>query len=145
MKLTELQQEWKLDCTVDGTQLDNESLKLPSLHAKYLEYLTNNNKILGKHKIKKKELEEKLHSYYSGTLNNKEDLNEIGKEPWELKVLRGDIQRYIDSDKMMMNLNFKILDYEQITVFLQEVLKSINSRQFMIKNAIDWHKMTMGM
>jgi hypothetical protein len=40
MTLDEIRKELQRDTTVDGTMLDLESLKIPQLHGKYLNFLT---------------------------------------------------------------------------------------------------------
>ena len=41
MTLDELKKQWKEDCEIDDIELDNASLEVPKLHAKYSELLTD--------------------------------------------------------------------------------------------------------
>ena len=47
---------WSEDVKMDNTELDNESLKIPNLHAKWLGILTKERQKLRRLDIKKKEL-----------------------------------------------------------------------------------------
>jgi hypothetical protein len=41
MNLDELKTMWKEDCEIDDIELDNASLEVPKLHAKYQDLLTS--------------------------------------------------------------------------------------------------------
>jgi len=42
----------------------------------------------------------------------------------------------------MVDLNTKIGYYEEVVSVLEEILKALNNRNFQIKNAIDWRRLT---
>ena len=48
MKLEEILESWSKDSKIDNTELDKESLKIPSLHNKYLKMYTSENLLLRK-------------------------------------------------------------------------------------------------
>tara|TARA_B100002019_G_scaffold78816_1_gene68055 strand:+ start:702 stop:1142 length:441 start_codon:yes stop_codon:yes gene_type:complete len=142
MKLDEIVTLWTTDSKIDDIDLDNESLKVPILHAKYLKHMYNEKLKLKSLMLKKKTLSKRLSEYYKGDLNNPEDLKEINREPWPKTVLRQDLNTYIESDTDMIALLTKIAYQEEVVLLLEDILKMINNRGFQIKNAIEWRKLT---
>ena len=85
--------------------------------------------------------------------SDKRDLfdNIIEAEPQEykdsnfdLKVLRQDVDKFIDADEDIIKSRQKIEYLKQICGYCESTLKQINNRTFQIKNAIEWKKFTMG-
>ena len=74
--MEELLDMWQTDSKVDDTDLDVESLKIPTLHGKYLKIMYNEKLRLRSLKIKQKSLTKTLTEYYRGDLNNPDDLKE---------------------------------------------------------------------
>lgn len=142
MKVDEITSMWLDDAKIDDVDLDTESLKIPSLHAKYLKILYEEKLKLKSYIIKRKTFSRVLSEYYRGDLNNKEDLAEIGREPWSRTVLKQDIASYVDSDHDMIKLLTKISYQEEVVSLLEDILKNINNRGFQIKNTIDWRRLT---
>ncbi|NBR25277.1 MAG: hypothetical protein EBU08_16175 [Micrococcales bacterium] len=76
---------------------------------------------------------------------SKERLDELGWEPFQSKILRNDLEIYMDSDKQLSDLQSKI-EYQQEKVdYLEGILKGIAQRHWVIRNALEWKKMMMGM
>ena len=74
MIIDEITEMWIADSKIDDVELDTESLKIPSLHAKYLKILYQQKLKLKSLIIKKKTLNRVLSEYYKGHLNHPEDL-----------------------------------------------------------------------
>ena len=142
MIIDEITEMWIADSKIDDVELDTESLKIPSLHAKYLKILYQQKLKLKSLIIKKKTLNRVLSEYYKGDLNHPEDLKELGREPWQRTVLKQDLPSYIDSDDDMIKLLTKISYQEEVVSLLEDIIKNINNRGFQIKNGIDWRKLT---
>jgi hypothetical protein len=142
MLIDEITELWIKDAVIDDVELDTESLKVPSLHAKYLRLLYQEKLKLKSFLIKKKTMSRVLGEYYRGDLNNPEDLREIQREPWSRTVLKQDLASYVDSDKDMIKLLTKISYQEEVVSLLEDIIKNINNRGFQIKNSIDWRKLT---
>ena len=135
-------EQWIQDAKIDDVELDTESLKIPSLHAKYLKLLYQEKLKLKSYLIKRKTLSRILAEYYRGDLNHPEDLKEIQREPWSRTVLKQDLQGYVDSDDDMIKLLTKISYQEEVVSLLEDIIKNINNRGFQIKNSIEWRKLT---
>jgi len=142
MLVDEITQMWLEDAKIDDVELDTESLKIPTLHAKYLKILYQEKLKLKSLSIKRKTLSRVLAEYYRGDLNNPEDLREIGRDPWSRTVLKQDLPSYVDSDNDMIKLLTKIAYQEEVVSLLEDIIKNINNRGFQIKNSIEWRKLT---
>jgi len=142
MKIEDVIEMWQQDAKIDDIELDRESLNVPVLHGKYLKIYYEQKLKLKRYKIQYKTLNKRLSEYYRGELNNPEDLEHIGREPWEKTVLKADIPQYIEGDDEMINLVTRMVYQEQMVSLLEDIMRSINNRGFQIKNAIDWRKLT---
>ena len=87
------------------------------------------------HSIKREKWE-----YYTG----KSDASVYAKKPFNFKLLRQDVDKYLDSDEEIQRAKQKV-DYLQTTTdFLDKTIRQISNRTFTIKNAIEWRKFTSG-
>ena len=50
----------------------------------------------------------------------------------------------MDSDEELQRADHKAAYLKQVVSYLEQVLRSINTRNFIIKNAIEWKKFTSG-
>jgi hypothetical protein len=131
------------DMQIDDTMLDIESLKIPQLHNKYLNIFHDERLILRKLQVEKREMIRDKWEYYSGKMSE-EELQRRGWEPFQLKVLKQDLDKYIHSDKDVVIIEDKITLQEEKVDYLASIIKSINGRGWEIKNAIEWRKFTNG-
>ena len=143
LKLEEILALWETDSKVDTIELDKESLKIPSLHNKYLKIYTSENLQLKKMTHDFKEMERNKFEYYSGKLSE-EDLKDWGWVQFDHKLLKQDIPRYLESDRELIKLLLKI-DYQKEKVdTVKSIMSNINGRSFYINNAITWQKFLNG-
>lgn len=143
MKIEELNSLWAKDSKIDEAALINESAKIPTLHAKYYGYYVTEVMRLRKAKFDRTELEKAKFEYYNGTLDPLE-LKERGWKPNALKILRADIDKYIQSDPDVIKLNMKIAILDETVKYLEDIIRQIHSRNFIIKNMIDYMRFTQG-
>jgi len=140
MNLDEIQTLWEQDSIVDQDNLHEESIKIPVLHSKY--YKIYNNILLLKRieENKYKELKKEKWEYFTG----KADPEIYVEKPFDYKVLRQDIDKYIDADKEIIRVISKLDYFDVMLNYLDSILKTISNRSFQIKNAIDFMKFTAG-
>jgi hypothetical protein len=131
------------DVIIDDTMLDMESIKIPQLHNKYLNLFHDERLFLKKLESEKRELLRDKWEFYSGKMTE-EELNKRGWEPFQLKVLKQDLDRYIYADKDVSVLTDRITLQQEKVDYLASIIKSINGRGWEIKNAIEWRKFTNG-
>jgi len=143
LKLEEILALWEKDSKVDTIELDKESLKIPSLHNKYLKIYTSENLQLKRMTHDFKEMERNKFEYYSGKMS-REDLKEREWDQFDHKLLKQDIPRYLESDRELIKMLLKI-DYQKEKVeTVKSIMTSINGRSFYINNAITWQKFLNG-
>ena len=140
MTLEELQTQVNQDFKLDDTELDSESIKIPLLHNKYLQHLNKFSLLLKKAEYDHKLLVREKWEYYTG----KADASVYQEKPFDLKVLKADVHIYIDSDEELQKADQKVAYLNTVVKYLEQVLRSINNRTFLIKNAIEWKKFTSG-
>jgi hypothetical protein len=143
MRLDEIQKHWDQDSNIDRTELGEESLKIAQLHSKYFKMFAEERLQLKKLKKDLSLLNKVKFEYYNGILSH-EELRDRGWEPFSLKVLKSDLNIYLNSDEDLSNLQLKIELQEEKILYLENIIKSLNNRGFQIKSAIDWEKFKMG-
>ena len=140
MNIEKIQTLWDEDSKLDVDNLHTESTKIPSLHAKYYKIY---NKILLLKKMeenKLKILNKEKWQYYTGKANPEVYID----KPFDHKVLRQDVDKYLESDDDLIKAKTKI-DYFQVMLnYLDSILKNINNRTYQIKNAIEWQQFIRG-
>ena len=140
MTLDELQAQAEKDLKIDDTELDLESLKTPQLHSQYLKTYSTYALMLKKAEGDYSKLHIKKWLFFTG----KAEPEEYKEKNFDLKLLRQDVDKFIDSDDEIIKLKQKIEYLKQICHYCESTLKQINNRTFQIKNAIEWKKFTMG-
>jgi hypothetical protein len=138
--LEDIKSQWAEDSVIDRELLDEESLKIPQLHSKYLNYLSDVKLLKIKKEQEYKTLIRDKFEYYTG----KADPQVYQEKPFDLKILKQDLALYMDSDPEIQLLQTRINYYEEIIYFLEKVLSCINNRGFQIKNSIDWQRFMQG-
>ena len=140
MTLEELQELADKDLKINDTELDLESIKTPQLHNKYLKFLTKYKLMLSRSETEYNIMKREKWEYYTG----KADPSVYAQRPFSFKLLKTDVDKYLDSDMELQKLKQKV-DYIQTTVdFLDRTIRQISNRGFVIKNAVDWKRFTSG-
>ena len=141
MNLDELKLQVQRDLKVDDEHLDTESLKNQEIKATYLDHKSRYELLLYRAKGDYKRLYREKWEYYGG----KADAKVYASKPFDLKVLKSDLSVYIESDDDIIQCEHKVAYLETVVKYIDGVLRSINSRGWDIKNAIDWKKFEAGM
>ena len=144
MKLTEIQEEWKADSKINELELGNESLKTPTLHAKYLSILSNVKLMLRKAESDYNNLRRIKYKYYRGELSQS-DLEKLQWDQYQgAKPLKNEMDEYLVCDEDLNSLQDKIEYHKTCLYTLEQIIRSVNSRTWDIKSAIEWNKFTNG-
>ena len=145
MKLTELQDMWSEDSRIDENNLGNESIRTPVLHSKYLNLLSSTRLSLRKAESDYWNMRRKKYKYYRGEMS-KEELEEEGWEQWQgNKPLKNEMEEFLQVDADLIKLQDKSEYFKTVLYFLEQVIRSIGSRGWDIKNSIEWSKFTNGL
>jgi len=139
MNLEKIEEMWAKDSErfFDHRELPellaNDSMETPRLHAKYLQFINQFKLMLSEAEVKRKVLLREKFEYYSG----KAPATVYKEKPFALKVLKGDLNMYIDSDPDLTRAQQKIDYLETCINCIDRILKQIDSRGFAIKNTIE--------
>ena len=137
---------WKEDSKIDELRLDQASIDSAKLHAKYLELLTTTKLQLKRKDMEFKVLLKQKWLWYNGKLT-KAQIDDLG---WEydalngLKVMKGDMSYYYDSDPHIQEMDARLEYIKVLKDTLEEIIQNIRWRHSSIKNAIDWRKFESG-
>lgn len=144
MQLDELQKLWSEDCLIDSTQLGHEALNTPIKHAKYINIMSSVKLQLRKAMSDYDRLRRNKFRYYRGEMS-KDELSTLGWSQWQgTKPLKNEMDEFLQGDEDLIKLQDKIAYIEAIHFQLEQIIRSINSRGWDIKSAIEWAKFTNG-
>ena len=143
MKFEEIQKLWSGDCEIDETELSQESVKIPQLHNKYLIIFHDERLRLRTMRFDHSKLLKVKREYFSGRMDETE-LEAYDWEPFQYKLLKADVQEYIDADDDIIEGKKKISLQEEKVDYLEAIVKGLSNRGYLIKNAIDWKRFTEG-
>ena len=139
MDLEQIQQMWEKDSVIDDILLDEASIKIPQLHAKYLslhnEFSLQNKRAT--HELKT--LTHKKVLYYSGKASPEEYV-----EPFPYKVMKSDVLSWVAVDEQIQKVEMKLCYYETVLNCVAEILKQVHQMSYNIKNMIEWRRFTNG-
>ena len=77
-----------------------------------------------------------------GILHRKSSFELYAQKPFDLKILKPDVDKYIEADVEYQKLKQKVEYLQTIVDYLDRTLKQIGSRDWQIRNAIEWKKFT---
>ncbi len=143
MKIEEIREAWDVDSAIDKTEIGDESLKIPKLHAKYMRMLSDERLLLRKLESDLKVLKRDKYEFY--TMGPTKEQKDLG---WELPargmVLKQDINIYMESDRQVVDLTLRIGMQQEKVEMLDSIIRSIMNRGYQLKTALDFLKFTMG-
>lgn len=131
--------DWAEDGKI-GFQLDEDSRNTPLLHAKYLEKLANAKLLLKRAEFTQKTLLKQKWEWYNGKMDQA-TVAELGWDPDPfngLKIMKGDMNYYYDSDPEIQKSEEKIQYYKTLVETLTEIVDTIKWRHQTIGNMIKW-------
>lgn len=146
LNLEDVLKMWADDSAIDDIRLDEASKDTAKLHAKYLEMLSVTKLQLKRRDMQFKVLLKNKWLWYNGKMTK----DEIDKLGWEydalngLKVLKGEMDYYYDSDPHIQEAQAKIDYLKTLIETLEEIINTIRWRHSTIKNMIDWRRFESG-
>lgn len=140
MTLIEIQEMWSRDCIIDDVMLDTSSIRIPQLHAKYINLHNDHTLLLKKAKQELNKITHLRTLYYSGRGSS-----EMYEEtPFDYKLIRSEVPSWVAVDDTVNKIEMKVALYETTISCLNEILKQINQMSFNIKNTIEWRRFVSG-
>ena len=138
--LEEVLEAWSADSQLPRNGLDEASRATPSLHAKYLTILSKTKLRLKKAEMDQKSLLKLKWLWYNGKM----DENQIKDLGWDfdplngLKIMKGEMDYYYDSDKEIQESELKIQYLKTMIDTLNEIVDTLRWRHQTIGNMIKW-------
>jgi hypothetical protein len=140
--LETIQEMWEKDAKIDRDNLHDESLNIPSLHAKYFQIYNTIFLLRKKAEQQRKNIRHERYEYFSG----KADPDVYVQNPFPKKIRDKDtMTKYLDADEKLSNASLKIEYYDTMLTYLESILKVIQNRTYQIKNAIEFMRFNAGM
>jgi hypothetical protein len=139
MKIDDIKALLEKDRKIDHTQLDTESLRIPEQAVKYQQMA--HDEALRLRFLEKEYNVAKYNRwmYYTG----KADPEVYNKEPFDHKVLKSDINIFLDSDLILNEIQDRITAQTEKLKLVVEAGKVMQNKSFNIKNALE-HQKFMG-
>lgn len=145
MNLEELMAEWEKDSKIDDNHLGEASTLSPNLHSKYINVMVSYKLKLTKLRGDYNMLRKNKFRYYRGELS-RDELADLGWMQWQgVKPLKNEMDEFLQGDTDLVVMEQKVEYLNTIVYFLEEVLRQIRSRDYQIKNGIEWKKFLVGM
>ena len=143
MKLDEIHDLWDGDCEIDQNNISVEASRVPKLHSKYY-------RIYSREGLEYQKMKERLNrlillkdQYYRG-LMAEEELEELGWPPNPKLILKADVKQHIDGDKDVIKYRLQVANQQQKIALLEDIVKSINTRNFLLKTIVDYERFRGG-
>ena len=143
MNINDIKKMVQEDVQIDNTNLDYEASVIPQQHNKYLSILSDEKLILAKLEADLNVLRRDKWLFYSGKLSN-ERLKELGWEPFELSLIRQDLDKFIESDSDIIQLSMRIVVQKEKVDYIDSVVKLVSNKIWSIRASIEWIKFTQG-
>ena len=140
MIISELLELLEKDSKIDEANLDRESLRIALLHGKWYAIFMDEARVYRKASNDLKRLRKEKTEYFLGKADDKI----YEEKPLDLKVLRQDLDLYIDADEEIIILDERVNTQKIKVEMIESFIKSLNSRGFNIKSAIDFLKFKNG-
>lgn len=140
MKLNEIKTAIKEDSKIEITELDSESIKIPQLLSKWMFIFTEEAALYKEYEFRFKVLRKEKTEYYLGKAND--EVYET--TPLDRKILRQDLDLYLDSDQDLASADNKRAIQKLKCDSIEQFVKSLQQRNFIIKNAIDFMRFKNG-
>ena len=139
MKIDDIKTQLEIDKKIDHTRLDTESLRIPEQAVKYQQLAHDEALRL---RFLEKEYNVARYNrwmYYMG----KADPDVYDKEPFDHKVLKSDLNVFLDSDLILNEIQDRIVVQTEKLKLVVEAGKVMQNKSFNIKNALE-HQKFMG-
>ena len=138
MKIEDIMEMWGEDSHIDDKDLDNESLKIPNLHQKYLDIYPKEKRRLSD-----------LKTHWKVVFQQRWEvvISKNGKGPdHNIRISKSELEKYyVAADESLQKAEKILNEQEEKVNYLKSVLSMIENRSFHINNAINWRKFVAGL
>lgn len=140
MNLDDLQAMIEKDSVIELVNLSRHSIEIPIISAKYQNLLMDYLRIQKQIEFKMQKVRKELLEYYKGYAED----SVYKSKPLNRKPAASEVDTYIKADNDWQVIAAKFEHIAMKIRIVEEFVKQLNQRSFMIKNAIDYEKFKNG-
>lgn len=141
MDIEELKEWLALKTKIDTENLDEAALVTPQRHGEIMNLYSEESLKLKEAMRKYNILRLQRWKYYTGKQTDRY-YKEHGK--FQETVLKSDLQMYLDADHVLQKASEVVDKYKMKVELLENALKQMNQRPYLIKDAISWRQFVSG-
>lgn len=143
-RLSILKGLWAKDCVIDSANIDDEIVRVPKLHQKYLDLLTDLKVLVFRKQAEFLKLKGARSRYYNGSMG-KDELVEYGWNQYQGKQpLKSELERLLEVDPILLAAEENLFELKACFEYVEEVMKSLRYRAQELKTIVDWKKFLAG-
>lgn len=143
MTLDALHTEWSADQELDFSYPDKVLRQIPFLHGKWWQYYTTERQRYMALKQDHDSLKRAKFDWYLGRLDE-DERKARDWPPQPLRIVRQEVDNYLNTDKDLQPLTGKLELQEVKLKFIEDCIKHINNRGYLIRSYIDYLKFSQG-
>ena len=140
MTLAEIQELIAQSSKIDAAKLDADALNIAPLYSKWIAIMAIESRELRRLQIAHDKMTLKRTNYYMGKASDEE----YKTEPLQHKVLKQDIQTWLNADDQFNETKSALNDQIIKITMIETFMKELSQRSFNIKNAIEYQKFKQG-
>lgn len=134
--------EWREDNKIDPSKLNQEIVRTPLIHSKYLDVYVFFKAKLASEEKKYNKMRWQKEKYWRGEMSA-EELAQYGWSQWQrLKPTAQDLTRMFDSDRDLADIDEKVEYFKTAVTTCEYILKAIQSREYTLKTLFEYQKFT---
>lgn len=141
--INQLIEEWEKDSKVDTTDPGGQMIQIPVIHSKYNKYLSLHKLAESRREAEFNKMRKLKWMYYNGKMNDKQQLAELGWEPFPF-TLKSDVDVYMDADDDLIKLRASVKFHSECISFCTYVMKELNNRTWQMKEWMAWERFERG-
>jgi hypothetical protein len=141
MKLEEIHSMATIDAKLDIPEIAAASMDVTSLTTKWLKLMSAERFALKQQELRLKAVIRDKKAYYSG----KADAEVYETKPFNLKLLKSEIDDYVEADEDVIQAKMAIDLQREKVEFIDGFLRSLYTRSYNIRNAIDFLRFQNGL
>lgn len=143
MNLNDILNEWNNDSVIFKATLDDDALRIPVLHSKYLRMYIDQRLLMRKKQADFSILRGRRRAWYIGE-STKEELNELGWLQYQGVVLKNQVETLLAGDSLIVEAQLDLDVQQEKVMALDQIMKMINNRSYQINTAVNFMKMQNG-
>jgi hypothetical protein len=140
--LDKVLEHWSKDSVVDDTEPSREIIRVPVLHSKYLNIMSNHKLASKKAFFDYNRMRRLKWEYYTGKMSQ-EELEEHGWEPFRY-TLKSDVTTYLEADNDLIRLLEKKVYHEEVVSVCEAILKELNNRTWQLREHMTHERFIQG-